>query len=386
MTRQLLLTLLRLVVFAGSTSAAVGQLDERSAPPSIPAISAVMTSFVDQGVISGAVTLVARDGRIVHLNAVGMADLESQRAMRNGTLFSIASMTKPIVATGLMILYDEGKIRLDDKVSKYLPAFAHTALKGGERQGREITIHDLLTHTSGLGGSQVEPGSLAQIADALATRPLDFQPGTRWQYSPGLNVVGRIIEVVSGQPLQDFLQARLLTPLALKNTTFFPDAQQTRRMATLYQPGDEPGALKPDENFIVNPAKYQAPNPSGGLVSNARDLYRFYQMVLDGGTFHGARIVSSDTVQQMTSLQTGELTTGFTPGNGWGLGWCVVRQPQGVSEMLSPGTFGHGGAFGTQGWVDRQTRTIYVLLIQRTKLPNSDDSEIRKAFQRAAQG
>ncbi len=283
-----------------------------------------------------------------------------------------------------LILQDEGKLSVDDKVSKYLPEFAAVKLLGDESPRREITIGDLMTHTSGLSGSQVFSGSLADAVSELATRPLAFEPGTRWQYSPGLNVAGRVVEVVAGQPLEEFLQQRIFTPLQMDHTTFYPDEKLRQRLAKIYQPGAREGTLEAVDNHITNHSKENGPNPSGGLVSNARDLYRFYQMVLGGGTFRGTRVLSEEAVSQMTSPQTGELETGFTPGNCWGLGWCVVREPQGVTAAVSKGTFGHGGAFGTQGWVDPQTDTIYVLLMQRTKFGNSDASEMREAFQQAA--
>ena len=155
-------------------------------------------------------------------------------------------------------------------------------------------------------------------------------------------------------------------------------------MATLYAPSQDKQSLVPVPNFIVDFTDVKAPNPSGGLVSSARDMFRFYRMVLNKGTWRGIRVVSAAAVRQMTTCQTGDLVTGFTPGNGWGLGWCIIRHPQGVTGMLSPGTFGHGGAFGTQGWVDPVTGSIYVLMIARDKLPNSDASAIRNEFQSRA--
>jgi CubicO group peptidase (beta-lactamase class C family) len=273
---------------------------------------------------------------------------------------------------------------VDDHVSKYLPEFANVKLKNGESPGREITIRDAITHTSGLAGDQVFRSSLAEAVDQLAKRPLAFPAGSKWQYSPGLNVAGRIIEVVSGQPFEDFLEERIFEPLKMQNTTFVPDEKQQSRIATIYGPGEDKGSLVAFENRIVDPSDVRGPNPSGGLFSTARDMFRFYQMILNHGRFRNDRIVSEQAVQKMTSPQTGDLKTGFTPGNCWGLGWCIVREPQDVTGMLSQGTFGHGGAFGTQGWVDPETETIYVLMIQRTKMGNSDGSEIRKRFQQLA--
>lgn len=356
----------------------------KNPPPVIASIDEAMQRFVEQGQISGAVTLVGHNGKIVHLGAVGLSDIESGKKMRPFTLFSIASMTKPVTATAVMILQDEGKLSVDDPVSKYIPAFANLKLKGGEALIREITIRDLVTHTSGLVGDQVFEGSLKEAVDEIAKRALAFQPGTKWQYSPGLNVAGRIVEIVSQQPLQDFIQERIFQPTQINNTTFFPDAKQQRRIATLYGPSEDKKSLIAYDNRITNPADVKGPNPSGGLFASAADMFRFYKMILNNGKFRKQQIVSKEAVHQMTSPQTGDLTTGFTPGNCWGLGWCIVREPQDVSGMLSAGTFGHGGAFGTQGWVDPETKTVYVLMIQRTKMGNSDASDIRKVFQQTA--
>ena len=168
------------------------------------------------------------------------------------------------------------------------------------------------------------------------------------------------------------------------DTTFTPNDAQRKRIAKLYQPGEDEESLAPASHWITDLSGDVVPTPSGGLFSTASDLAAFYQMILNGGELDGKRIVSQAAVKQMTTIQTGDLVTGFTPGNGWGLGWCVVREPQGVTEHVSPGTFGHGGAFGTQGWVDPKTQTIYVLMIQRTKFGNSDGSDIRGEFHRLA--
>jgi CubicO group peptidase (beta-lactamase class C family) len=357
---------------------------EKIIMPVLESVDDAMQRFVDQGQIVGAVTLVAHGGKVVHLGAVGLAEIEASKQMQSFKMFSIASMTKPVTATAVMILQDEGKLSVDDKISKYIPEFKNVKMKDGSDPEREITIRDAITHTSGLVGNQVFASSLKESVDQLAKNPLRFQPGTRWQYSPGLNVAGRIVEIVAKKPFQVFVQERIFAPLKMNNTTFFPTEKQQARIAGLYRLDDKKKLAEAD-NRIVDPSNVKGPNPSGGLFSTARDMYRFYQMILSGGQLRkGDRIVSEQAVKQMTSPQTGDLVTGFTPGNCWGLGWCIVREPQGVTEALSSGTFGHGGAFGTQGWVDPETDTIYVLMIQRSDLPNSDDSEIRKSFHKAA--
>ena len=329
------------------------------------------------------VTLVARKGRVVHLEAVGLADVEKQTPMRTDSLFAIASMTKPVTATAVMILKDEGKLAIDDPVSKYIPEFKDAALEDGPAK-RQITLRDCLTHTSGLVGSQRGERTLDETARMLAKRPLGFQPGTDWRYSPGLNVCGRVIEAASGRPFDEFLRERIFRPLKMIDTTFCPTPDQRKRLATVYRPGPDKGSFALAEHWLMADRCQRAPNPSGGIVSTAADMARFYQMVLNGGQLDGRRIVSKASVDEMTRLQTGDLETAFTPGNGWGLGWCIVRRPQGVTAMLSQGTFGHGGAFGTQGWVDPKREMIFVLMIQRTGFGNGDASEIRKAFQQLA--
>jgi CubicO group peptidase (beta-lactamase class C family) len=342
-----------------------------------------MQEFVGAKQISGAVTLVSHKGQIVHLEAAGEADLSTHRPMAKNAVFAIASMTKPITATAIMILADEGKLSIADPVSKYIPEFHDAKLSTG-KPSHEITIRDLLTHTSGLTGDQgVKEGSLEKTAVEMSNRILAFEPGSKWSYSPGLTVCGRVIEVASGIAYHEFLAHRIFEPLNMQDTTFAPTDEQRQRIALLYKPNAD---KKDIEAAVPQLTGNGAPTfgPSGGLFSTAADMARFYQMILNGGELDGKRIVSKSAVSEMTTIQTGELTTGFTPGNGWGLGWCVIRQPQDVTKMLSPGTYGHGGAWGTQGWVDPVRGTIYVLMIQRRDFGNSDGSDIRADFQQLA--
>ena len=187
------------------------------------AIAKRMQEFADAKQFSGSVTLVATRGKVVHLEAVGLADVATGQAMTKDSIFAVASMTKPITATALMILQDEGKLSVDEPVAKYIPQFKDVALASGPAKS-EMTIRHLMTHTSGLGGEQRCIGSLKATAEELATRKLSFEPGTKWQYSPGLNVCGRIIEVVSGQPYEQFLAERIFNPLKMVDTTFTPTA------------------------------------------------------------------------------------------------------------------------------------------------------------------
>jgi CubicO group peptidase (beta-lactamase class C family) len=353
----------------------------------IDSINQSLQKYIDDHEISGAVTLAADHGKVVHLGSVGLADIETNRPMTPDTLFGIMSMTKPITATAMMILKEEGKLSYDDPVEKYIPAFADAKTKDG-RPVHDLTIRRLITHTSGVVGDQKCETSLAATAEMLAKRPFGFEPGEKWEYGPGVNVCGRIVEIASGKPYEEFLAERIFKPLGMTDTTFHLSPDQRARLAQLYKRSkpDEsaPPKLSPSDRWAHAGEPDAVPNPSGGLFSSAHDLDRFYQMVLNGGELDGQRIVSAVGVREMTSPQTGELAAGFVPGSAWGLGWSLVSEPQGVTAMLSAGSFGHGGAFGTEGWVDPVKQRIYVLLIQRSDIGNSDGSDIRKDFQQAA--
>jgi CubicO group peptidase (beta-lactamase class C family) len=365
---------------AGTTRAAEPRFDQAR----LAAIGPRMEQFVKDGKIAGAVTLVATKDRVVHLAAVGKADIAAGRAMEPDALFRVASMTKPITATALMMLVEQGKLAYDDLVAKYIPAFAGQKLKDGTA-ARPVTIRDIVTHTAGLATSPGSGGdnlTLAEIADAIGRRPLEFTPGSKWQYSSGITIAGRLIEIASGESYADYLQRHIFEPLEMKDSTFRPTPEQARRLAVTYRPGKEPGTL--EAVSVPDPTQPRTPNPSGGLYSTAADMARFYQAILAGGSLGGVKLLSAESVRQMTRIHTPGIVTGFTPGNGWGLGWCVVEHPQSVTRLLSPGTFGHGGAFGTQGWVDPERGLILVLMIQRTNFGNSDASDVRDAFTETA--
>ena len=365
----------------------------------LKAIPETMQRFVADHVVAGSVTLVARKGEVVSLEAVGFADLEKHEPMRADHLFWIASMTKPITATAILMMQDAGKLAVDDPVEKYLPEFKDQWLIDErtkdrvivKRPARKITVRDLLMHTSGLANGAPETGrdlNLAELTLAYALQPLQFEPGSKWQYcNPGINTLGRIVEVVSGEKFSDFLEQRLFVPLGMKDTTFWPTEAQAKRVAKSYAPApDGKGLAETPVFFLRGPLTSRARTaiPAGGLYSTAPDLARFYQMILNGGTLDGRRYVSEAAVKQMTSTQSGDMKTGFNEGMSMGLGWHVVRQPVGVTAMLAPGTFGHGGAYATQGWIDPKKEMIFVLLIQRAKLPNADASDVRRGFQTAA--
>ena len=308
--------------------------------------------------------------------------------MQSDSIFRIASMTKPITATAMMILHDEGKLSIDDPIEKFVPAFKGQKLRDGSA-ARPVTIRDVLTHTAGLSrppSSDFLTESLEEIVDGIGRARLAFEPGSQWKYSSGLNVAARIIEVISGESYADFLDNRIFKPLSMKDTTFVLSKAQASRLATTYAPKEGGGGIVPSNHasLVLDPSVRRTPNPSGGLFSTASDIAIFYQMILSGGEADGHSIISKKSIELMTNIHSGDVVTGFTPGNGWGLGWCVVRNPQGVSRLLNPGTCGHGGAFGTQVWMDPQRGVVFILLIQRTKFGNGDASNIRDGFQEAA--
>jgi CubicO group peptidase (beta-lactamase class C family) len=338
--------ILLIAALSGTTTGAVAELAgsavASNAPPCIPAISSSLQQFVDRGDLAGAVALVAQHGQLVHLDAVGYADVESQRPMRIDTMFSIMSMTKPVAAVAV------------------------------------------LTHTSGLFSDQRNTGSLAETVARLAKQKLQFAPGARWQYSPGLTVAGRAVEVASGLPFDEFVATRICQPLKMSDTRFRLSEADKARLATTYAYNSREKTLLPTKINLLGPMETRSPNPSAGLYSTANDMFRFYQMLLQRGELDGVRILKPDTVDEMRRPQTGSLKAGFVPGSAWGLGVGLVQQPEGITSMLSPGTFGHGGMLGTQAWADPQREAVFILLIQRAGVPNSDASEYRLAFQQAA--
>lgn len=350
-------------------------------PARLARIPARMKSFVDQGTVAGAVTLVARHGQVAALDATGYTDIETRQPIRTDAIFQIHSMTKPIVCFAVMQLAEEGLLGLTDAVEKHLPEFRGQQVLAGQtlaKPTRPITIRDLMTHTSGM-PLNPPPGigelhgalhkSLADVTLILSQQPLAFQPGTRWQYSnTGIATLARIVEVLSGTPFEKYLEARIFQPLGMADTYIYPPAAKHHRMPTAYILKDgkplkytaDPlgeGAMK----FRVG-AKY--PLPEGGLYSTAADLFAFSQMMLNGGAYNGARLLSRAGVETMTANHTGDLATS-TPGAGWGLGWFVIRDAPGTLSLLSPGAFGHGGRYGTYQFIDRKRDMIGLFLIHR---------------------
>jgi CubicO group peptidase (beta-lactamase class C family) len=364
------------------------------------AVPEALQQLVNSNEIPGAVALVATKDRVLHLSAVGQSDLATGRKMKPDNIFWIASMSKPMTSVAVAMLADDGKLSFDDPVEKYLPEFRDMWVAGEQtaqqrvlvKAARPITLRDLLTHTSGLGEYRVtDPHwSLAAMIKVLAREPLRFQPGTRWSYSTaGMDTLGRVVEVVSGMPYDKFLQTRLFDPLGMKDTTFWISPSQKKRFV---QPIIlKSGKLQPtpiDYMYGGAVTDHERPPLGGaGLFSTAEDVTKFYQMMLNHGTFNGHQILKPETVAEMTRKQTGDLKA--RAGMPWGLGFCVIEDPSQTAsnKTLSPGTFGHGGAFGTQSWADPTRGIIYVLMISRDKLqPTPDDSAMRRAYQQAVAG
>lgn len=351
-----------------------------------------MKSFVERGRAAGIVTLLAQRGKVVQQSVNGVQDLESKTPMREDTLFQIASMTKPITAVGIMILAEDGLLALSDPLEKFLPGFAGVQIREKKEDSeleevrkptRKPTVRDLLTHTSGLGGGypkgfedlfEKRNRTLAEAADAFHTRYLDFEPGTKWGYSNmGIAALGRIIEIVSGKSYEDFISERIFQPLKMQDSHFFVPESKHSRIATIYKLEDN-RLVKSNVDVLRMGAKY--PAPEAGLYSTAPDLFRFYQMMLNGGALEGKRILSKASVDLMTQVHTGELKAGFSPGVGFGLGWSVVRNVEGTFRGNAMGTFGHGGLWRTFAFVDPQKELIGIILMQRVSSDGDMADEI----------
>jgi CubicO group peptidase (beta-lactamase class C family) len=383
------LSQLAAALLAASFAAAPVFADD-PASTALPTISAAVQPAIDNHEVAGAVTLVASPGAILHLDAAGLADLAGGRALRPDDIFWIASMTKPVTGTAVMMLADEGKLSIDDPVAKNLPEFQELKLADG--RPANVTLRHLLTHTSGLG--EISPDearaceTLAEAIPRYVSRPVSFEPGSKWVYcQSGINTAARVVEVLSGLPFDQFCQERLFGPLGMKDTTFYLTDEQLPRLAKPYRRTGE-GRLEESALFILHgkapTSRDRFPAANGGLFSTAPDYARFCQMILNDGQLDGRRYLSEKAVRTMTTPQAGDVQTGFTPGNTWGLAWCVVREPQGPSGALSSGSFGHGGAYGTQAWIDPERKLAYVLMVQRANFPNADASDLRRAFQDAA--
>lgn len=361
-------------------------------PVRLAAIPVRMKEFVDRGTAAGIVTLVARHGQIAALDAVGYTDLESRQPMRTDNIFQIHSMTKPVVCAALMMLMEEGKLALTDPVEKHLPEFRGIQVRGEGKPSRSIIVRDLMTHTSGM---MLNPPpaigelhgalhkSLAEVVSIVSQQPLEYQPGTKWQYSNmGIAVVARLVEVLGGMPFEKFLDARIFQPLGMKDSYIYPPKEKFHRMPTAYILKDGKPLKYTADPLGEGKMKFRQgaryPLPEGGIYSTAEDLFAFHQMMLNGGEYQGKRLLSRASVQVMTMVHTGDLRTNG-PGNGWGLGWYVIKDPMGELSLLSRGTYGHGGRYGTFCFVDPKRGMVGLFMIHR-----EGGSEERQAFTQLA--
>ena len=380
-----------------SAPAAVGVSAER-----FQRLHQAMQGFVDRKEVSGIVTLVTRDGRTADMHAVGLQDVDSKTPMRTDTIFRIASMTKPITSVAIMMLYEEGKLLLTDPVSKFIPGFRNMAVleQGAEKPvaaRRQISIRDLLTHRSGLTYGFINGGAVgngyrkngvvdglsattlttAEAINKLAAEPLVAQPGSAYNYSLSTDVLGRVVEVASGQPFEAFLRERIFRPLKMNDTDFVvPDAKWSR-LATVYSPDGE-GGIRPMRdpetfgNTVMSPIEYyKSPKTyfsgGAGLASTAADYARFGHMLLNGGVLDGARLLSPKTIELMTVSHTGDLGAlpVAGPGRGFGLGFFVVTDLATTQTLGSQGMFGWSGIYGTTFWVDPKERLVAIMMVQR---------------------
>jgi CubicO group peptidase (beta-lactamase class C family) len=370
----------------------VGMSSER-----LKRIHPMIQGHIDGKDFSGAVTLVARKGKVVHFEAHGLADVDARKPMASGSLFRLASMTKPVTAASILMLLEEGKLVLSDPVSKFVPEFKGPKVAvwnlPNDPAGaglhlvpaaREITVRDLLTHTSGLANGFEGPagdyvrranlpagGSLDERVKRMATLPLNFQPGTQWEYSPstGFDTLGRIVEILSGMSLDQFFRTRVFEPLGMKDTFFTVPPDRLAELSV--------GYVKNENGLVRPPAPAAAAQPSanyfsgaGGLTGSAADYLRFSQMLLNGGQLDGVRLLGRKTVELMTTDAVAPLDLGNYAGDqvlkgyGFGLGVRVRRDTGENGWMGSIGDYGWAGALGTYFWIDPKEQLIGIVMIQ----------------------
>lgn len=369
-----------------------------------------MQRYIDKKLVPGVVSLVARHGKVVHLDAIGLRYVEEKLPMKTDTIFRIASMTKAITSVALMTLFEEGHFLLSEPVSKWIPEFADPNVavrvpvdrrsEGGATgsqiklypANRPITIRHLLTHTAGFGyvpggisseewakvnEKQRPDETIGEFVKRYARVPLDHQPGEAWDYSRATCVVGHLVEIISGMNLDEYLRAKIFKPLHMSDTHFYLPLAKLDRFAACYTPDknfkiklvDAPTAKS---RFVKEPNTYFM--GSGGLVSTISDYFRFYQMTLNGGELDGVRILSRKTIELMTTIQTGDLPIWLPgPWSGFGLGFGIVKNTEHVNTLTSPhqgpspwsvGSYSWGGAYCTFPWVDPREKLIGIMMTQ----------------------
>jgi CubicO group peptidase (beta-lactamase class C family) len=363
-------------------------------------IGAMLERRIGAGDLAGAIAVVARRGEVAYVSTHGVMDLETRQPMRADTLFRIASMTKPVVGVGVMMMVEENKLRLGDPVSRYIPEFRNLRVAVARPEGgsgaapgfdlgqaqREVTIKDLLTHVSGLGSGPMSNSTIEAVArrdgetladyvPRLGSTALEFQPGTRWAYSPGagFETLGRVLEVVSGQPLDEFFEQRIFAPLGMRAITFWPSDDQWRRVATVYQ-RQEQGLVKvvPPNDTLGRNVYFRG---SGGLYSTAESYVPFGIMLANGGELGGVRLLSRKSVEMLGAVHVPDTLPGRPPGEGYGLSVRVVTDHAARGTLLSDGTYGWSGAQGTHFFVDPKEELVGVLMLQ------TPGNEVRNDFE-----
>ena len=397
-TAVLCLALLAFLALPVGTATTVGKPEEVGlSSERLQRLAQMIQRRIAAGDMAGAVVAVARKGRLAYVNAQGVMDLDTKQPMSSSSMFRIASMTKPVVGVGIMLMVEEGKLRINDPVSRYIPEFRNMKVavaqltpngRGAAAGGpppppqfytvpaqREITIKDLLTHVSGLGSGPMSNAeidkvarkdgeTLAQYIPRLGGTALEFQPGSRWTYSPGagFETLGRVLEVVSGMPLDKFFRTRIFDPLGMKDITFWPTEAQWPKVASVYArtPNGLTKSVMPNDTMSRN-VYFRG---SGGLYSTAEDYIPLGIMLAGGGEMNGKRLLSRKTVEMMSSAHVLDTLPGRPAGEGYGLSVRVVTNHAARGTMLSDGTFGWTGAQGTHFFVDPKEQLTAVLMVQ----------------------
>lgn len=374
----------------GSNSVYSQEAKGSQGPPVIENIAKAMNEFVHRSEAAGVLTMVVERNGTRHLHAVGMSDIDNGKPITAESIFWIASMSKPITGACVMILVDEGKLSLDEPITKYLPEMSQLKLADGTTP--TITLKHLLTHTSGMAelpsGMAYTSKNLAEAAEKYSQVKVLFPPGSKWQYSQtSINTAARIVEVASGMPFDQFVNDRICKPLGMVDTTFYLNESQAARLAKSYKRTDDGKLVEAPIGLLAGKKptdRDRMPAANGGLFSTAKDYANFCLMLMNGGSFGGKQILSRKAVEVFRTPASGNVVTGFTPGNAWGIGCCIVQEPSGVTATLSKGSFGHGGAHGTQAWIDPVKGRSYILMTQRSNFPNADASDLRRVFQEEA--
>lgn len=366
-----------------------------------PKVADSLQPFVEKNELAGAVVLVAGPDKVLAVETAGFSNRETKAAMKPDDLFWIASMTKPMTAAALLMLVDEGKVKLDDPVEKYLPEFKaakviaeqdedHVLLK---KPKRAPTLRDCLRHTSGmpflstLESPTIDKLYLRDAVRSYALTPLQYEPGTKYVYSnAGINTAGRVIEVASGMSYEDFMAKRLFAPLGMTETTWRPAGEQLKRVATTYRPKKDKTGLEPVPiEWLAQPLSdpTRQPCPGGGLFSTAKDVAAFGQLVLRGGTTaSGTRLLSEAAVRELTGTQTDDLLNKGKGEGGYGLGFTTTRKAKADGPAVA-GPCGHGGAYATNLLIDPDKKLVLVYMVQHAGF-TGDGGKARAAFEKAA--